>query len=624
MLDSPAMISDSSPLTEYRRRAERCRQALARLDRWSLALANTRLALFLGALALVGLGWWGKLPAAALWAALGLGLGFLAAAVLHDRVISAGQLSRHRLAINERGIARLEDRWADLPHLGEAYDDPSHPYARDLDLFGRSSLFQLLDATTTRWGEARLAAWLCEGAPVGEITSRQQAVAELAPLVELRETFEAEGRMLAETKSDPSRMLAWAESSRLARLARVSRWLPFTLPPVTFLLYLAGDLGLLPARLWLAGLGAQAAIAFFASRIAGSLHRALNAPGERFAAFGRVFAVIERARFSSKPLADLKARLAASGAPPSVEMNRLVRALSFIHLREQPLFHVPINVLLLWDLGWAGAVERWRERCGPRLRAWLGALADIEALSSLAGFSFDNPGYLFPEVRDGGEMFVAEGLGHPLLPASRRVCNDVALPSPGTALVVTGSNMAGKTTLLRTIGINAVLALAGAPVCARRLSLRPLAVRTSMRVQDSLARGLSYFYAEIERLKCVLEACDQGPVLFLLDEVMQGTNTAERQIASRAIVRRLVERGAVGAIATHDLALTTLEQETGGLVRNVHFTDRVEDGEMSFDYTLRSGVVATTNALALLKKAGIDLPEASLRRAGSAAGVSDE
>ncbi len=624
VLDSPAMTSDSHPFAEYRRRAERCRKTLARLERWSLALANTRLTLFLLALALAGLGWWGKLPATALWAALGLGLGFLVAAVAHDRVLSAGERARHRLAINERGLARLEDRWAELPQLGEAYDDPSHPYAHDLDLFGRSSLFQLLDATTTRWGEERLAGWLRQGAPSSEIASRQQAVAELAPLVELREELEAEGRMLAETKPDPARMLAWAESKRPARFARVSRWLPFALPPLTLALYLAGDFGLLPARLWFAGLGAQAAIAFFASRIAGSLYRALSAPGERFAAFSGVFSVVERARFDSKPLVELKGRLAASGARPSTEMRRLVRALSFIQLREQPLFHIPINVLLLWDLGWAGALERWRERCGPRLRGWLDGLADLEALSSLAGFSFDNPSYPFPEVRDGEARLLAEGLGHPLLPSSRRVCNDLALPSPGAALIVTGSNMAGKTTLLRTLGINAVLALAGAPVCARKLRLSPLAVRTSMRVQDSLARGLSYFYAEIERLKGVLDACDQGPVLFLLDEVMQGTNTAERQIASRAIVRRLLGRGAIGAIATHDLALTTLEQETGGQARNVHFTDRIEDGKMSFDYTMRPGVVATTNALALLRKVGIELPEASGRRAESAGCGSDE
>ncbi|HEY3449897.1 MAG TPA: DNA mismatch repair protein MutS [Myxococcales bacterium] len=590
----------------YRTRLDQATQLAQLLERKSFWLANARLVTFLGA-AGVGLAVWaGKLPSAALGGALGSFLLFLGAAVAHDRVMNAQRRAHGRAELNRRGLLRLDDRFSELPETGARFADPAHPYSGDLDLFGPASLFQRLDATATRHGEDELVRWLRAGAPAGEIPARQEALRELAPQVDLRQAIQVEGQLLSKEKPDPSRLLGWAEGS--AELSwggwRVIAW---ALPCCTALGWLASEFGLAPNLAWAIPLAIQIVLVVATARSVARLYGRLRAPGEKLLRYERLFEAVEKLEPKSPLLRALVERTRVDDTPPSVQLGRLGRALAYLQAREQPLFHLPVNLLFLWDLHWATSLERWRDRSGTRLRGWFEAVGTLEALSSLAGFAFENPGYAWPTVADDETRLVAEALGHPLLPGARRVDNDVELGAPGTVLLVTGSNMAGKTTLLRAMGVNAVLAQAGAPVCARSMTLSPLQVATSMRIQDSLAQGLSFFYAELERLKKVLDLCKTRPSLFLLDEVLQGTNTAERQAASRAIVRRLVELGAVGGIATHDLGLTTLQEETGGKVKNVHFTDRIVDGEMTFDYRLRPGVVSTTNALALLAKVGIDI-----------------
>jgi DNA mismatch repair ATPase MutS len=267
-----------------------------------------------------------------------------------------------------------------------------------------------------------------------------------------------------------------------------------------------------------------------------------------------------------------------------------------------------VNFLALWDLIWIFRLEAWRRVCGGQVRRWFQSLAQLEALCSLAAYAYARPRHAFPRV--GGPLrYEARGLGHPLL--DRPVVNDVSLPGPRSALLVTGSNMSGKTTLLRAMGANAVLALAGAPVCASSLELSVLQVLTGMRVKDSLERGISYFYAEVSRLRVLLDAASErrGEVMFLLDEILLGTNTVERQIASREVLALLLRTGAIGAVSTHDLSLASLANSPELAVRNVHFRDTLRDGQMSFDYRLREGVVDTTNALRVLRQAGIPVSE---------------
>lgn len=600
-----------SPEGTYQRLRERALAEERRLDRIGLALANLRLALFLGALAVAGLSAWGKLPRKALWAAGALFAGFAAAAVAHDRALARQARERERAAVNERGLARLAGRSAEFPERGDAHLSPDHPYARDLDLFGPASLFQHLDATGTHFGDAALASWLCAPAPIPEVLERQGAVADLAGRLELRQALEIEGRLLATHKPNPAPLLAWAESPPPARSA-LFRWAPLALPPLTLALYLLGLLGVVPTSYVYLPLVMQVSVFALTARSCQSLFNRVSRPSERLLDWKAIFSAVEGQRLESPRLRALSERLRTEGAPPSAEMKRLARAAAFADVRIQPLIHLPLNALTLWDLHWAAAMDRWQARCGRRVRGWFEVLGELEALSSLAGFSFENPSFPFPTFAPDGPRLAAEDLGHPLIHASRRVGNDVALPSPGTALLITGSNMAGKTTLLRTLGVNAVLAQAGAPVCARSLHLSPLQVASSMRVEDSLAKGLSLFYAELKRLKAVLDRCSAGPALFLLDEMLQGTNTAERQAASRAILRHLVDRGAIGAVATHDLGLTDLEASTSGRIRNVHFTDSIEGGQMRFDYRMHPGVVSTTNALALLRQVGIEVEVGSV------------
>jgi DNA mismatch repair ATPase MutS len=292
-------------------------------------------------------------------------------------------------------------------------------------------------------------------------------------------------------------------------------------------------------------------------------------------------------------------------------MARLERIVSLLDARNNEVWRFFIGPVLMWDLNCVIALERWRARTGRHVRTWLEALGEVEALASLASLAFERPEHAFPELTD-TPCFEAKALGHPLLAPGKRVDNDVSLPHAGSALVVTGSNMSGKSTLLRAMGINAVLALAGGPVCARHLVLGPVRVASSMRVRDSLADGVSRFYAEVKKLKGVLERARASRVpaaLFLLDEVLHGTNSRERLIGARAIVRELVARGAMGGVSTHDLALGDMERELPGDVVNVHFEEQVHGDTMTFDYALRSGVVKSSNALRIMKMVGIDVVE---------------
>jgi DNA mismatch repair ATPase MutS len=301
--------------------------------------------------------------------------------------------------------------------------------------------------------------------------------------------------------------------------------------------------------------------------------------------------------------APLLATLRARGAEATREMARLGRILSFLDARNNEVFRIFIAPVLLWDLNCAIALESWRARSGRHVRAWLDTLAEVEATASLAGFAYERPDHAFPELEE-APRFSARALAHPLIAHAKRVANDVDITGPGRALVVTGSNMSGKSTLLRAIGAACVLARAGAPVCAESLKLGRVRVATSMRVRDSIEEGVSRFYAELKKLKAVLDSARAAPTVFLLDEILHGTNSRERLIGARAILQELLARGALGAVSTHDLALGDLEGET---VQNVHFQEQVAGEVMTFDYRLRPGVVQSSNALRLMRIVGLDV-----------------
>jgi hypothetical protein len=346
---------------------------------------------------------------------------------------------------------------------------------------------------------------------------------------------------------------------------------------------------------------------FYMRPIVRRVLQALDRPCRDLALLSMVLARLEKERFEAPRLSELRSALEGGGQPPSHRIARLNRLIVLLDSRKNQLF-APIAAILLWEIQLAFAIEGWRSETGRSIAGWLAAVAELEALSSLAGYAYEHPGYPFPEIVEEAPCFEGEGLGHPLLDEALCVRNDVSLSRELQVLVVSGSNMSGKSTLLRTVGTNAVLGMAGAPVRARRLRLSQLAIGASIRTIDSLQEGSSRFYAEITRLRKLVDlASGPIPLLFLLDELLHGTNSHDRRIGAAAVVKGLVRKGAIGLLTTHDLALAHIAEDLAPRAANVHFEDYIENGRMAFDYRVRPGVVRKSNALELMRSIGLEV-----------------
>jgi hypothetical protein len=590
--------------------------ALASLEGRSRTIGAARLLVAGAGCALIGGIVWAHLGASA-WGVLALLIvGFIALVLAHSRVHEATERAKAGLRFNERGIARLALAWDGLSQASERFKKADHPFTGDLDVFGRASLMQLVDATETRFGEERLAALLSlenAGAWPDEVVARQEAVRDLSTRAAFREGLAMAGGVLAGDKPDPTPVVAWAEQhddlpSGLRRLLPVVAWLQ---PAIALPLLAFGPLlGLSTRAVTLVCVGAIFLGLVVGSRVAPMLE-ATSARGSSVTRWRAMIASLEREPFDAPLLQKLRAIFEGDGRRASQEIASLERIVGYADARLNEVFRFLIGPLLMWDAHCALALLRWRARAGGRLRGWLDTLAEAEAIASLAAFAFEHPDFAWPELTPEA-VLEGRALGHPLIPADRRVANDVRLPASGRALVITGSNMSGKSTLLRALGANAVLATAGAPVCASSLRLGPLRIATSMRISDSLEQGISHFYAELQRLKGVIDLARQPgnrPVLFLLDEILHGTNSRERIIGACAVVRELLSLGALGAVSTHDLGITALEQELVGRVENAHFEEQVQGDTMTFDYVLRPGIVQSSNALRLMRAVGIDVPD---------------
>ncbi|HKJ02056.1 MAG TPA: MutS family DNA mismatch repair protein [Longimicrobiales bacterium] len=603
---------------EYALRAARHEDALADLRRTSLRLSTLRVVTFLaaGAAFLVVDVAAGTVERWALAVALLLSVGFLVEVAAHRGVRRRERWHRALLGLAREGILRVHRRWDELAAAlpdAEAHVAPppaDHAFARDLDVLGDASLARLAGPVTTEGGRATLRAWLLAPARPDEAVRRLAAVRELAPDLDLRMTFAAYGRLEAsKAPAALERFLAWAEgASWLSSLwwARGAVWL---LPATLVGLVLADVfLGLPPY--WVLPALAQAELL---RRVWPRVHKELilaEAGTPLVAAQVPQFAMVEDGPGSSPLLRELTERLGVGAEAASSRTRRLGRLLDTVSSRRNVVYAALSPVLLL-DLHLTLALDRWRNASGHAVRGWLDALGAWEALSSLASLAFDHPDWCDPEFTDAEVVRVTgTDLGHPLLPPEECVRNDVAVGPPGTFLLVTGSNMSGKTTLLRAVGGNVVLAGAGAPVCAASFSLPHVRVHTSMRVDDSLAQGVSLFMAELLRIRGIVEAADAPgpPVLYLLDEILHGTNTAERRVAARAVIRHLLARDAVGAVSSHDLTLAQAP-DLDAAASKVHFREQVERPggrtKLTFDYRLRPGLATTRNALKLLDAVGL-------------------
>lgn len=609
----------ASPDARYAERQQRYTQLRDEQQRKSAVLARLRLASFLPAMA--ALIWWlgfeGAVPAFLVTATLLFAFGILV--VLHARVEERAERFEALRIVNARGAARVARDWDALP-AAPAPDETlieGHPYAKDLDVFGRASLFQWIGPGATEYGHRTLASWLLFPTSAPEIVSRQAAVAELSPLDDWREQLASFGVLASNHRPDSIAVFRrWAEEPGPA--VRGLAGIKVAVYAIVASMWILGGLhfsGVMPNTLWGIPLLAGIALSFVT---AASVTRAFDqaGAGERtLAQYAGIFAHIESQHFTSPALAALQQKMTAAGRSAPAAMRSLNRILAFADLRRgAALLHFPIQAVTLWDFHCLFALESWRRAVGAHVDTWLHAAAELDALSCLATIRRDHPEWCDPRLTADERVYRAVGLGHPLLPGDRRVSNDVQLGPPGTVLLVTGSNMSGKSTLLRAIGANAVLAQCGAPACATALQLPPCDLQTSIRIQDSLEHGVSYFMAALARLKGVVDAAQGEPgdraLLYLLDEILQGTNSAERGIAVQAVARHLLDAGAIGAMTTHDLNLAT-EEPLQSTARLVHFTEIVESGTMRFDYRLREGLATSRNALRLMELIGIHIPPSS-------------
>jgi len=615
-MQMPAALENASPVVQpfraaYIERAQTHTSARDGEEKTSAALARWRLTTFLPGLGLLVWGLTGAgLVAVTVGTVLLLAFGVLVVrhARVEERIAWLGALR----TFNERAIARLDRNWDGLP----AADPPpsvsldGHPYAEDLDVFGRASLFQWLGPAATPAGSSTLARWLAAPVDPPDVVKRQDAVDDLAGRAEWREQLGAYGATAGPERPEPlHRFLAWAEARTmpLPQFAIV-RGLVYAIMGSLWALIALHAAGVTPA-LWPIPLLAGVILSFVT---ASSVQHAFDAAGSGEVALRRyapMLAHLVSPQFQAARLVALQHRLRSEKETAPRAMARLDRILGFSELRRgAALLHFPIQTLTLWDFHVLFALLRWRQSAGTHVRGWFEAAGEIDALACLAVVRHDYPAWCRPRF-SADKVLSGQALAHPLIPDGRRVANNVTVGPTGTVLLITGSNMSGKSTLLRAIGLNAVLAQAGAPACAADLQMPPCDLQTSIRIQDSLERGMSYFMAALARLKGVVDAAEgrtsDRVLLYLLDEILQGTNSAERGMAVQAVARHLLDAGAVGAMTTHDLAIAGEDPLRSAAVL-VHFAETVdENGAMEFDYKLRPGIATSRNALRLMQLIGI-------------------
>lgn len=599
--------------TDYPSRAAAFEAAAEKLSRrynqWSLV----RLLFFIAGIAAIVLLWNALGP---LWgmAAVGLSLyGFYRFVRWHQAIKSAEQHQLRLAQINDwEAQAQANDysNYAD----GAAFLDPTHPYALDLDLFGPFSIFQYLNRACTALGQQRLADWLSLPAATEEIAARQEAVRELSGQLAWRQGFQAHGLETEDSAEQIGLLKTWLSAPSfligkawvVAALYLIPLW--SIAAAVIWALYLPWYLGLLlylPALLLLRHFGERV----------NETHLRTAQAERALGHYARLIGHIESQDFQTPRLRALREQLSSTEGTASLSIGRLSYIIRQLNVRYNA-FAFFFNILGLWELQYVYRLEQWKVGMQQRLPDWFEAMAEFEALSSLGNLAHNKPDWAFPIISERAEV-AAEALGHPLLPDQVRVCNDIQLPTDGHIKLVTGSNMAGKSTFLRSVGLNIVMAMAGAPACAKRLELPPLAVYTSMRTQDALQESTSSFYAELKRLKTIIEAVEamanhrppQLQAFFLLDEILKGTNSNDRHTGSKALIRQLIRSQGSGIIATHDLELGQLAAEAGGHIENLCIEVEIQDGQLYFDYKLKKGVSQSFNATLLMKQMGIKIEE---------------
>lgn len=503
--------------------------------------------------------------------------------------------------INERELSVLDHDFSFFAD-GEAFLNPAHPYSIDLDVFGPYSFFQYTNRTSTAIGSEKLADFLLGAGDLSLIHQRQTAIQELVALLDWRQHFLAYGLRTDDSREQIDLLERWIQQ---APFILPKRWLRAVLVILPFLTTLTF------AWLMSQQLFAVSILCFIPSLIllrrfvlrVNRVHEQTNQAEKALEHYAKLVKHIEKQPFSTPLLSELSARFLPD---VSQRMARLSYIIGQLNARYNA-FTIVLNIFGLWDLQWVLRLEKWKSDQQTALPTWFDALAEFEALSSLATTVYNNPDWTFPVFTE-KNLITADALGHPLIKSQKRVTNDLTIPTQGHIKLLTGSNMAGKSTFLRTVGLNIVLASCGMAVCAGAMTLPQLKVYTSMRTQDDLHESTSSFYAELKRLKVIIEAVEQQEnIFFLLDEILKGTNSRDRHTGSQALIRQLIDQGGGGIIATHDLELGSLEAQYNGAIENWCMEVNIQNGELFFDYKLKKGVSQSFNATLLMQQMGIHI-----------------
>lgn len=543
--------------------------------------------------------------------AVGVGLlgitGFLVLLKRHQAVQRRRDRARWLAFINRDETARLERKFL-RPETGLNFADANHPYAGDLDVFGNHSLFRLLNRTYTYEGSQKLANYLLSPVPISEVVLRQDAVAELKPLLDWRQELAALAYLNPSVGETPEALKNWATkpADPLPGYYTIIRWL---FPVLTLSLVVFWLAGTLPGWAVTLSLLIHALILGQVSERAKNVSEQTFAMSQALKTYRDLLKHLENPRFDSAILHRLQEITNLNSRSASDAIGKLSGLVENLNFRRNPYFFLLFGIFTLWDIHYLQALDRWKQTYGPHLNDWLDALAEAEALNSLAGLAYAHPEYAVPEFTEETLQLDARQARHPMLMANKGVANSLQIDGNGQTILITGSNMSGKSTFLRTIGTNVVLALAGSVVAAEKLICSPVQVFTSMRTQDSLEENTSSFYAELKRLKTLIDRTRQTsnwPVLYFLDEILKGTNSADRHRGARALILQLHETSSSGFVSTHDVELGELAA-THPFVHNYSFNSDVIDGKLHFDYQLRNGVCRSFNASQLMESIGIQM-----------------
>ena len=555
----------------------------------------------------------------AIYFLLPFGIGYTVAAVtvlviLFTRLIFADLKNKlaikhtlHLKKINEEEQKALAHDYYHFEN-GSQYLQTDHPYANDLDIFGRASLFQYCNRTTSDTGGNTLADWLMQPATTATILQRQPAVKELAGTTEWRQQLQAYGKEQKITIATQDRLRSWLQSEPHFINNTFWKIVQFGVPLIIITVIGLNIADIIPnttRNLFLLG---AAIIAYVMAKKIAPLHEQVSKMADELSVLADSVKLIEQTRFNTDLLESLQSKFVIEDSKASTQLKQLKKIVERLDLRLNPVVFIPLAIIFQWDIQQAMALEKWKQRNRQNINEWFDAIGDFEALSSFATLSFNHPEWCYPNFIEKHFTITGSNIGHPLINADKRVNNNISMNTREELMLITGSNMAGKSTYLRSIGVNTVLAMAGAPVCATTFTLSPVQIISSMRIADNLEESTSTFYAELKKLKAIIDRVNAGEKIFiLLDEILRGTNSLDRHTGSVALVKQLIKHKAACIIATHDVELAKLKETYPANILNYHFDVQVENEELYFDYKLKEGICTSLNASILMKKIGIEL-----------------